>query len=80
MIVGTSRIVQRGQPNHGARAAQRERYGGDDVLSGRVARYVSTGCSSGLLAPDSAVTVLDGPPIDATDVTTFRLDRLGRRR
>lgn len=38
---------------------------------------VSTGCSSGPLHPDSAVTVMDGPRTDVTDVTTFRLDRFG---
>jgi RHS repeat-associated protein len=42
--------------------------------------YVSTACSSGPLHPDSAVTVMDGPRTDATDVTTFRLDRFGAPR
>jgi RHS repeat-associated protein len=39
--------------------------------------FVSTTCSSGPLHPDSAVTVMDGPRTDVTDVTTFRLDRFG---
>jgi RHS repeat-associated protein len=41
--------------------------------------YSSTGCSSGPLHPDSAVTVMDGPrpDTDAVDVTTFRVDRFG---
>ena len=42
--------------------------------------FVSTGCSSGPLHPDSAVTVMDGPRTNATDVTTFRLDRFGAPR
>jgi RHS repeat-associated protein len=42
--------------------------------------FVSTGCSSGPLHPDSAVTVMDGPRPDVTDVTTFRLDHFGAPR
>ena len=42
--------------------------------------YVSTPCSSEPLHPDSAVTVMDGPRTDTTDVTTFRLDRFGAPR